>query len=106
MTMRRRELLELIALLAAMPACKGGDTPAKQGSAPPPPQPAAPRGLDAAASRTLEAATARMLPADGDFPGAREAGVIEFIDRQLAIQPLARLAPAIIAFARALDDAA
>jgi hypothetical protein len=62
--------------------------------------------LDAATRRTLDALTARILPSDSGFPGARETNVIEFIDRQLAIAPLSRLVPAIVALARALDDAA
>ena len=67
---------------------------------------AAPTALDAAAYRTLDAAAATILPSDGTFPGAREAKVIDFIDRQLAIAPLSRIAPAMLALARALDDAA
>jgi gluconate 2-dehydrogenase gamma chain len=62
--------------------------------------------LDAAAYRTLDAAAARILPSGDGFPGANEAKVIDFIDRQLAIAPLSKVAPAMIALARALDDAA
>ncbi len=39
--------------------------------------------LDAAAAREIEAIAARIIPTD-DTPGAREAGVIYFIDRALA----------------------
>jgi gluconate 2-dehydrogenase gamma chain len=107
--LHRRELLELIAIVAMLPACKGSDkpAPAPTGSASgavAPPRPAT--ALDPATYRTIDAATARILPADGDFPGAGEARVIDFIDRQLAIAPLSRVAPAIVAVARALDDAA
>jgi gluconate 2-dehydrogenase gamma chain len=108
----RRELLELIAVIALAPACKsdrktapgagsGTTTPGSAAAAP-----AAPTALDAAAYRTLDAAAARILPAGDGLPGAREAKVIDFIDRQLAIAPLAKVAPALIALARALDDAA
>lgn len=112
----RRELLEIVAIIALSPACKSDRKPAagsgsvsagsagtSAGSAT---TPKAATSLDAAAYRTLEAATARILPADGMFPGAREAKVIDFIDRQLAIAPLSRVAPAMIALARALDDEA
>ena len=101
--LRRRELLELIVLALALPGCKR-----KHDEAPAPthvaPVPAT--ALDAAAVRTLDAVTLRMLPGDGTIPSARDAGVVAFIDRQLAIQPLAKLAPAMIALCRALDDAA
>lgn len=40
--------------------------------------------LTAAERRTLDAATARLIPSDDTGPGAREAGVVDFIDRQLA----------------------
>jgi gluconate 2-dehydrogenase gamma chain len=104
----RRELLELIAIVAIAPGCKSERTPAPttgSGSASPkPPRPVT--ALDAASYRTLEAAAARILPADGAFPGAREAKVIDFIDRQLTMAPLVRVAPALIALARALDDLA
>ncbi len=104
--LRRREFLDLVVLIALVPACKRReDAPGPE----PTPAPAAPTpatALPAAASRTLAAACGRILPADGAFPGATEAGVITFIDRQLAIAPLSRIAPAVIALAHALDDAA
>ena len=107
----RRELLELIAIVALSPACKSdrrapattGSGSAASGSAAPSSR--APTALDPGAYRALEAAASRILPADGAFPGAREAKVIDFIDRQLAIAPLSQIAPALIALARALDDA-
>ncbi|MFC7705144.1 gluconate 2-dehydrogenase subunit 3 family protein [Plastorhodobacter daqingensis] len=40
--------------------------------------------LTAAERRALDAITARLIPGDADSPGAREAGVVTFIDRQLA----------------------
>ncbi len=42
------------------------------------------KSLDPAAWATVEAATARVIPTD-DLPGAREANVVGFIDRQLAL---------------------
>jgi len=35
-------------------------------------------------ARTADAAVARLIPADDNGPGAREAGVVVFLDRQLA----------------------
>jgi gluconate 2-dehydrogenase gamma chain len=35
-------------------------------------------------ARTADAALARLIPTDDDGPGAREAGVVVFLDRQLA----------------------
>src|SRR5438270_3368210 len=107
--LRRREWLELVALVAALPACRGKphDEPAPAPTAAPvhaAPEPAT--ALEPPARRTLDAACARILPADGDFPGAREAGAIVFLDRQLAIEPMSRIAPGIVALAHALDDAA
>src|SRR5262245_40406039 len=48
--------------------------------------PAAPGGayLNAAEKAFIEAAIARLIPADELGPGARESGVAEFIDSQLA----------------------
>lgn len=42
------------------------------------------QSLEPAAWATVEAATARLIPTD-DLPGAREANVVGFIDRQLAL---------------------
>jgi gluconate 2-dehydrogenase gamma chain len=42
------------------------------------------RFLTAAEIRTIEAITERLIPADADGPGARDAGVVRFIDSQLA----------------------
>ena len=103
--LRRRELLELVALIAALPACKD-KTPSQPAEPVKPASPGPAHALDGAAFRALDAATARILPADGAFPGAREANVMEFIDRQLAIAPLTKIAPAVIAIAHAFDDAA
>src|SRR5262245_53391217 len=99
----RREFVDLVALLVALPACKEH----RQEPAPTNPVPApAPGALDSATYRTLDAVTARILPGDDKIPSARAAGVIEFLDRQLTIAPLTKLAPVFIALAQALDTAA
>jgi gluconate 2-dehydrogenase gamma chain len=48
-----------------------------------PPRPTAAHAFSSDQRRTLEAATSRILPSDHD-PGAKEANVIEYIDRELA----------------------
>jgi len=101
MSLRRREFLDLVALLIALPACKEKPPPAKQEPT------VAPAGaLDPQAYRTFDAAAARILPGDATFAGARETGVAAFIDQQLTIAPMSKLAPLMIALAHALDDAA
>ena len=40
--------------------------------------------FNAEEARTADAAVARLIPADENGPGAREAGVVVFLDRQLA----------------------
>ena len=105
----RREVLALIETIAvsmALPACKTRrrETPADPVADPATPK--APAALDAPAYRALEAATARILPASADFAGARDAKVMAFIERQLVILPFARLAPGMVALARALDQQA
>ena len=52
--------------------------------------------------RTIEAITSRILPSD-DGPGAHEAQVVAFIDAELAAPPLAPLAPAVVALAKAVE---
>src|SRR3984893_374349 len=42
------------------------------------------RFFTAAEARTVEAACSRIFPSDDSGPGAKEAGVVIFIDRQLA----------------------
>jgi gluconate 2-dehydrogenase gamma chain len=42
------------------------------------------RFFTAAEARVIEAACSRIFPSDEDGPGAKEAGVVIFIDRQLA----------------------
>lgn len=62
--------------------------------------------LDAAAAADIEAVTARIIPTD-DSPGAREAGVVWFIDRALAgfMAPAAGLVAAGIAGLNEAADA-
>jgi len=48
------------------------------------------RVLDEAEAETLAAACDQIVPSD-DFPGAAEAGAVEFIDRQLATREKERL---------------
>jgi gluconate 2-dehydrogenase gamma chain len=107
----RRELLALIETIAAsmalgsLGACKGKrrEPDHDPASATPATPAAPPRALDARTFRALEAATARILPGRPDFAGAREAQVMTFIERQLAIEPFVRLAPGLVALARGLD---
>jgi gluconate 2-dehydrogenase gamma chain len=109
----RRDVLELAVFATTLAACRkrgaGDERGAGSASASATASDLAPKpatALDASAFRALEAATARLLPANTDFAGARDARVMTFIDRQLAIAPFARLAPAMIALARALDTQA
>jgi gluconate 2-dehydrogenase gamma chain len=109
----RREFLMMSALAAAGSACREKTPPAAAGQdaasavMTSPAGAAAPAGkvLDAAEWRTLEAACARILPSD-DGPGAREAGVIGFLDAQLATPALAPAAQALRTLARLLDEVA
>ena len=98
MDLARRELMQQFALLVAgvgVGACRrkrgGASKSAKQTHALKPPQRA-----------TLEAACARILPTDQD-PGATEANVIEYIDRELAEPEYALLAKNMRAGVVALD---
>ncbi len=94
LSLSRRDLLAFAALTAASRALSAPAT--RAGEARPGADPAAPD-----ARRTLEAACARILPSD-DGPGAREAQVIRFIERQLD-GPLRRLRPALEQGALLLD---
>ena len=112
----RRELLALIETIAvstafagALGACKRRGDEAAPATAPGPAPsnlPAPPPPLDPRAYRALDAATARILPGAADFASAREARVMSFIERQLAIEPFVRLAPGMLALARGLDQQA
>ncbi len=94
----RRELLKELAVLAAafaaqtrLTACKKSDGPAdaskRSDALPSRPDAPAPVGVRRALKpqqrETLGAAVERILPTDQD-PGAKEANVIEFLDRELA----------------------
>ncbi len=95
----RRGFLRTAAVLvpAGAPAgCEGGKTPSSEtaaaGSAASAPNARAeagqavaykPRFFDAREWAFVEAATDRLIPADSEGPGALEAGVPEFIDRQM-----------------------
>lgn len=104
LSLSRRDLLAFAALTAASRAlgaapAAGAAEASLAGGAPPGAPP--PRGVAPGAMRTLEAACARILPSD-DGPGAREANVIRFIERQLD-GPLRRLRPAMEQGALLLD---
>lgn len=94
------------ALVAA--GCRPRERPSPGKPAPAAPAATPPRAgrvLGATAWATLEAATARILPSD-DGPGAREAGVVAFIDAQLAAPFLAPVAPLLQLTAQLLDSVA
>ena len=76
--MTRRHWLASSPLAAAILAAQEHAHQSARSSQPPPLN-----ILDAAEAREIEAIAAQILPAD-DTPGAREAGVIYFIDRALA----------------------
>ena len=81
----RRRLLQAAALTpgAAVLPLRFVATPAAHAAAPSYAQPPD-RFLSSAETSFVEAAVARLIPADELGPGAKEAGVAEFIDRQLA----------------------
>ncbi|SDC58045.1 gluconate 2-dehydrogenase subunit 3 family protein [Paraburkholderia lycopersici] len=91
----RRGFLRAAAVLvpaSALAGCEGGTKPpgaeAAAGSAASAPHAAPqaaykPRFFDAREWAFVEAATDRLIPADSEGPGALEAGVPEFIDRQM-----------------------
>lgn len=106
MKLDRRELLRQASLLAASAAlaCKREkDRPAPP-AADPRPDPAAPGAppLSPLQRAVLDAATARVLPS-GKTPGAREAGVIEYVDRELRRPAFAELRTSILAGVVALE---
>jgi gluconate 2-dehydrogenase gamma chain len=75
----RRGFLKTIALVPA------GALPLVRGAHAAEPRAEAPRAfLTAAEAAFVEAAVSRLIPADDLGPGAKEAGVVVFIDRQLA----------------------
>lgn len=102
---RRQFQLLLGAGLASAVGCKrdGAAAPlAADASRTPAP---GPRGdvLDAEEWAAIEAATERILPSGAGVAGAREAGVVRFIDRQLGTPALAPIVNAVKLAARLLD---
>jgi gluconate 2-dehydrogenase gamma chain len=103
-SLSRRRLVGWAAALPLLSSCRPKKEPAPSDSG----HEAArekvsrPKVFGAREWRTIEAITSRILPSD-DGPGAREAGVVAFIDGQLAVPPVAPLAPAIVALAKAID---
>ncbi len=102
----RRRLIEWAAVVPLVSACRSKKEP---------PEPSGSRSaleggavlskariLGAREWKTIEAMAARILPSD-DGPGAREAGVIGFIDRQLAEPPLSTLGPIFIELAKRIE---
>src|SRR5207237_5763688 len=102
----RREFLRQAALfLAALSGCRrdpqsAGDGKDAAGPTPvsttKPERATVDRALLPPQRKTLEAATWRILPSDQD-PGAREANVIEYIDRELARPEYATLKRVVLA---------
>jgi gluconate 2-dehydrogenase gamma chain len=109
----RRELLRQASLAAAgvALACRKQEKPAEVAAAPPPPPVAAPAApqpgppLSQGQRATLDAATARILPS-GKTPGAREANVVEYLDRELRRPAFRDLRTSILAGTVALDRVA
>src|SRR5215218_2823218 len=83
-------------------SCRREAPPAAPPPVPAPPAARAGQVLGVAAWAALEAASARILPSD-DGPGAREAGVVAFIDAQLATPLLRPIASALSTTADLLD---
>lgn len=73
-------------LLPQEPVPVGEKYPAVPGTPAEPPPEGVLRVFTALEARTVEALTARILPGDADDPGAREAGVVFYIDNLLAQQ--------------------
>lgn len=71
-------------LLPQEPVAVGEKYPAVPATPAEPPPEGVLRVFTALEARTVEALTARILPGDADDPGAREAGVVYYIDNLLA----------------------
>jgi gluconate 2-dehydrogenase gamma chain len=97
----RRRLIGWAAALPVVSACRSRQAPGEK-DASPVARAATGRVLGPREWKTLDAVVARILPSD-DGPGAREAGVVGFIDRQLASGPLAPLAPVVVELARRIE---
>lgn len=92
-TTRRIFLLRSTAVASAMAvpglSCAlelggGAGPPWEEGAANPPRDDTGARFLTTAERAAVDAITARLIPSEGEGPGAREAQVTDFIDRQLA----------------------
>lgn len=89
----RRRLLSggaAAGLAGALAGCRsqdGDDAGAPRSSEPPDPPDArcAVQFFTPAEAETVEAITARLIPGDADDPGAREAGVVHYIDCLMAV---------------------
>ncbi len=104
-TLSRRRIMGWAAALPWIAACRSQkDTPgvASETRTDAGARPVAGRVLAAREWKTLDALVSRILPSD-DGPGAREAGVVAFIDRQLSSPPLAVLAPVVVELAKRID---
>jgi gluconate 2-dehydrogenase gamma chain len=106
----RRQFLGVSAALWAgckRPAPAGSGDAATPSASPAPAAPSAPPAARASLSAEewtlLAAISERILPSN-EGPGAREAGVIDFIDRQLATPAVHPLAEAVHQFAASMFD--
>jgi gluconate 2-dehydrogenase gamma chain len=84
--MRRRDLLAGVACSAILPAreVQADEARSRQAN---PPQPVSPVGWEfftAEEGAAVEALVDRLIPPDPETPGAKDAGVAVYIDRQLA----------------------
>jgi hypothetical protein len=104
-TLSRRRVMGWAAALPWLAACRSRndapavavDTKSDAGA-----RPTAGRVFAAREWKTVDAIVSRILPSD-DGPGAREAGVVGFIDRQLSAPPLSVIAPAVVELAKRID---
>jgi gluconate 2-dehydrogenase gamma chain len=101
----RRHFLQATTLVTLAAACHKAAPPAPDARKEPAEAAPAGRVLDAAEWRALDAVTDRILPGD-EQPGARAAGVMSFLDAQLATPWLSVLAPALKATAKLVDQVA
>jgi gluconate 2-dehydrogenase gamma chain len=106
-TLRRRRFLGALAAAPVLPlaGCRRRRPPAARGCAVEPRAAADARVFRGDRWATLEAACARIIPSD-DEPGATEAGVVNYIDAQLALPHFAAFKGMFLAGLRLLDDLA
>jgi gluconate 2-dehydrogenase gamma chain len=99
----RRRVMGWAASLPWLTACRSrNDAPAAAVETKSGARPTAGRVFAAREWKTLDAIVSRILPSD-DGPGAREAGVVAFIDRQLSSPPLSVLAPVVVELTKRID---